>query len=217
MTDGLISALRTVLPPDIHMNAQDPSAPALGLFPDESIHVSNAIDARKREFAAGRRAARAALTAAGANPASIPANPDRAPAWPTGSTGSISHCKNACLAIATTAPKYQGIGIDIEPDSPLDADLIPEILTAQEIENCADPANIAKSIFCAKEAAYKAQYALSGQMIGFHDLTVALSKNDASFVAQLENNTSTLAAGTRIHGRILNAAGYVVAFAVIGA
>ena len=93
---ALAQALRALLPPGLAIGWSDPTA-AAPLWPGEAL--PGAIPRRQTEFSAGRAAARAAMTSLGFAAAAIPAAPDRAPVWPPGITGSISHSATACLAI----------------------------------------------------------------------------------------------------------------------
>lgn len=165
----LAALIRQALPDDIGLGLPEPAAP----WPDEGL--PGAVPVRIAEFRQGRSAARAAMRAAGLAAASVPVNPDRSPQWPPGVTGSISHCKGACMALAGRTTAWAGLGIDLEPAIPIEAGLWPTILDAAEIAALPETARGlgALQLFVAKEAAYKAQFAQSGQLIGFHDLSAA--------------------------------------------
>lgn len=62
-----------------------------GLLPEEMSVVRNAARKRRREFAAGRSAARRALGQMGVPCQPIPKGNFGEPIWPTGYGGSISH------------------------------------------------------------------------------------------------------------------------------
>lgn len=189
MTDDIVGALRAVLGPDIGIGFTDPREKTADLWPQEQAAIVRAIPKRQHEFAAGRRAARQAMAELGLPPAEIAAGQDRAPIWPAGLTGSIAHCETHCIAVLSQT--HRSIGIDIEPGLPLDADLIPIVCTAQELLWLHDyPAHerglVAKRIFCAKEAVYKAQYPVIGQVIGFDALIVRLNRDDTFDVIWLQ-------------------------------
>ena len=61
------------------------------------------------------------------------------------------------------------IGIDLEPDRPMAAELVPEIAAPDELAALAPlPRTLAATrIFSAKEAAYKAQYPVTRALFGF--------------------------------------------------
>jgi len=89
----------------------DPQVPQPPLVGTEGAHLDRAIDKRRREFAAGRAAARMALRQRGGPDVAIPAAADRAPVWPTGWQGSISHKDTLCAAIVTNAPVMLGLDL----------------------------------------------------------------------------------------------------------
>ena len=60
MSAALIAALRARLPEGLALAASDPCAEATGLWPEEATAIARAVPNRRREFAAGRRAARRA-------------------------------------------------------------------------------------------------------------------------------------------------------------
>lgn len=180
MTQDISAALRDMLGPLVGVAVTDPTAPADDLPPALAAAMVRAVPKRRAEFAAGRRAVRAAMADIGLPPADIAQGADRAPIWPAGLSGSIAHCDRACIAAVSAA--HPSIGIDIEPATPLDADLIPVICTPAEqawLARQADAGLAAKMIFSAKEAVYKAQYPLTGQVIGFDAVTLTLSEGGA--------------------------------------
>ncbi|MHA6347702.1 4'-phosphopantetheinyl transferase family protein [Roseivivax sp. CAU 1761] len=149
----------------------DPGAAPGPLYAVEEAAVIRAVAGRRAEFAAGRAAARAALAAIGVAPQAIPMAEDRAPVWPAGTTGSISHIPEACLAVAAPAGRAAGLGLDLEVLAPLEPDLAREIGRPEELAALGgDPGLAARRLFSMKEAAYKAQYALSRTLFGFHTL-----------------------------------------------
>lgn len=164
------------LGPGIGVGVADTRASAGGLLPQETAATTRMVEKRLREFCAGRRAARQAMAALNLAPAPIPMGPDRAPVWPQGLVGSITHCDGAALAVVAQTSQYRTLGIDIEDTSPLDQDLWDTVLT--DAERAQRPnGDTAKQIFCAKEAVYKAQYPVTHERIAFEDLDVTLAKN----------------------------------------
>lgn len=181
MADDVATQLRAILGTGAGVGCADPRHRADDLWHQEQAMISRAVPQRRQEFAAGRRAARRAIAELGLRPTAIAAGQDRAPIWPTGLTGSISHCDTLC--IAAVSQTHRSIGIDIETPQPLHAELIPIVCTAREREWLQDhPAalrgQLAKRIFCAKEAAFKAQFPLTGRMIGFDALSIRSGRNN---------------------------------------
>src|SRR5438876_615194 len=70
------------------------------LFGEERALVAGASPVRRREFTAGRVCARDALQQLGGPRCAILRDPSRAPIWPEGFVGSISHAAGYCVAAA---------------------------------------------------------------------------------------------------------------------
>jgi 4'-phosphopantetheinyl transferase EntD len=207
---ALARALDAHLPADIGLGMADPAAPPTGLWPEEAL--PKAVEKRLCEFAAGRRAARQAMSAIGIPPAAIPAGQDRAPVWPDGVLGSISHGGGACLAlVAKKHTSWALLGIDIEADTSLEPELWETVLTPEERASLPEgPAAglQAKRIFSAKEATYKAQYPLSSTLLEFHDLAVGLERD--AFTARFARPAGPLRQGTVLRGICLAACGLIL-------
>lgn len=190
--DRIASELARLLPPGAGIGAARPADPAL-LQPAERTAIARAIPARQREFAGGRLAARLALAQIGHADHAIPMGTDRAPIWPGGLCGSITHHAGLCLAAVSADPALAGLGIDLEPDEALPPDLLPEILLPEEREM---PARL---VFSAKEAVFKALYPSVGQVFGFD--AVRLSLTPDSFTAETLLPLGPVTAGTILTGR----------------
>ncbi len=144
--------------------------------PGEAARVARARPERRAEFAAGRAAARAALQRLGLHGVAIASQGDRSPLWPQGYVGSISHCEGFCAAVATHARHAQGLGFDAEP-----AQVLPEkvrSLVCSDDDLRAAPPGLQSHplwptvVFSAKEAAYKCQYPVSKEVLGFEAATI---------------------------------------------
>lgn len=217
MPDALAQALRGLLPGNIAVAAADPREGG-ELWPGEVL--PGAVPARLAEFAAGRSTIRRAMAALGLEPAAIPIGPDRAPVWPAGVTGSVTHTAEACLAAVGRSADFAALGIDMEPEAAVARDLWPEICTAAERAALSrlpetDQRWHATLIFCAKEAAYKAQYMLSRRLIGFEALTVEVTR--ASFTATFTAEAPPFAKGARLAGRWGRSGGQVLTAVTIPA
>ncbi len=195
---ALIAVARQLLPATVAVAAADPTQATEQLWPDEAL--PNAIPRRLMEFAAGRSAARQAFSQLGHPAASIPQGPDRAPMWPMGLTGSITHSPTLCLAAVTHAPQL--IGIDLEPATALSPDLWDVVLRPAERATLQGRQNaplLAKLMFCAKEAAYKAQYPRSKTLFGFDAIEITLAEN--TFAARFTLSVPAFDQGCVLHGR----------------
>jgi 4'-phosphopantetheinyl transferase EntD len=186
-----------------------------GLLPEEEPAVAAAIGRRRREFTAGRVAARQALAALGMPAAAIPRGPDRAPVWPGGVVGSISHAGSRCIAVAARSGGVRALGVDIERDDPLPPELRPIVCTAEELawlEERPEAARgpLAKLIFSAKECAYKCQYPLTGTLFGFERMRIEPDERSSTFQAVFLEAVGAFAAGHRLAGSFAVAAGLIL-------
>lgn len=163
----------------------------------ERRQVEKAVLKRQREFLTGRVAARRALERLGIPTSEIPVLPNRAPQWPEGIVGSIAHSKDFCMVAVAHAHSIAGIGLDVEPDSPLEAELWPRICRPEELAwlleyPAAERGGWARRFFCAKEAVYKAQHPSSGVFLGFQDLKIIFSPTAHSFDARVVTESETM-------------------------
>ncbi|MWD30021.1 4'-phosphopantetheinyl transferase superfamily protein, partial [Aquicoccus sp. SCR17] len=159
------------------------------------------------------RAVRRAMAGLGLAAHAVPRRADRAPAWPEGVTGSITHSDSGCLAAIAPANMLRAIGIDMEPDTPLTAELTELIATPEERRRllaCPDGRRRARMIFAAKEAAYKCQYTLSGRLLDFHDLELEFDPDEAGFEATFTCDVGSFHRGDRLAGRIARAGGHIL-------
>lgn len=171
----------------------------------EKALVARAIDKRKREFATARRLARAALAGMGHGGAEILNGPDRAPIWPEGVRGSITHC-DRCAVVAVTRAEVGTVGVDVEHRDELKRELWKTVFLPREIEaldaafSASERGRMALVLFSAKESLYKAQYPRTATFMGFHELHVAIvpDARDAGageLVCTFQNDVGALDAG----------------------
>jgi len=76
--------------------------------------------------------ARRALAELGVDSGALLPNLERSPSWPPGTTGTIAHA-SGCWAVAVTdSPGVLRVGLDLEPDTPLQSGLERLICTEDE-------------------------------------------------------------------------------------
>ena len=166
------------------------------LLPEERRLVSRAVAKRRREFAAGRRCARGLLAQLGHPGLPLLRNDDRSPHWPEELVGSISHCARLCVAAVARRSVLAALGIDVEPDAALEPRLWRRICTPGEIERLlgtappAERGRIARLVFSAKEATYKAVHPLVGATFGFQQVELAIDWETDRFTPRLDDTIS---------------------------
>lgn len=167
-----------ILPAGVLEDVGPIRCPAEGeVTPAERAVVAQAVAKRQREFLSGRAAARRLLNRLGFPATDLLPLPSRAPGWPPGAVGSISHCEPVCWVVAAPATVLAGIGVDCERDEALDPDLWDRICTPTELEWVASrepwlQGHWVRRFFSAKEAAYKCQHPFTGRFLGFQDVEI---------------------------------------------
>jgi 4'-phosphopantetheinyl transferase EntD len=175
----LVAAIRQSVAGGIVVEGGDLEPADRDLLLTEELSLGNVVPARRREFRAGRIYARQALQGLGASNSVIPVGHNRAPVWPTGVVGSISHTRSLCAVAIGWSADFLGIGIDIEEDSPLPCDLAELVSHAPELEHrkvieSRLGYDLPKLLFVIKEAFYKMYFPLNGRFLTFHDVRVEL-------------------------------------------
>lgn len=145
--------------------------------------LSSAVGKRKAEFLAGRYCVRLALKDMGADCSpQVEIGEKRAPRWPQGLIGSITHSKGfASAAVASTA-SVRGVGIDSEgligerTASNVASHILTEGETYESNRALVDSARqYLTLIFSAKESIFKCLYPQVQQYFDFRDAEVFLS------------------------------------------
>jgi 4'-phosphopantetheinyl transferase EntD len=166
-------------------------APESAMFSAEAAAVAGAVDERRREFGTVRYCARQALRQLGVPAGPILPDVDRAPRWPAGVVGSMTHCAGYRAAVVARSGDLRGVGIDAEPDAPLPRAALDLVLRDDERARLSalaeeDPGlHWDRILFCAKEAVYKAWFPLTRRWLDFPDVSVTVSPH-GTFVARLE-------------------------------
>jgi 4'-phosphopantetheinyl transferase EntD len=162
------------------------------LYPEEAALVARAVASRQHEFAVGRHCARRALARLGVASQPLLTGPDRAPCWPEGLVGSITHTQGGgvgyCCAAVADRREVSALGIDAEGSEALDTSLWEMVLTAEEAGPLVGkPAGgrLAKIIFAAKEATYKAMSSRLGRVLDFAEVCIHLGPRQGYFQAEL--------------------------------
>ncbi|MDJ0806917.1 MAG: 4'-phosphopantetheinyl transferase superfamily protein [Gammaproteobacteria bacterium] len=145
--------------------------------------IAQATGKRQREFRAGRHCAHTALRRLGLPKQAILRDENRAPLWPLGYLGSISHCRNLCIAACVKQDPILGLGLDVEPLEPLRPGTQAYIQTAAETAflQTAETKLPERLVFSAKESLYKCYYPLLQAFFGFHSVELSIDVDRQAF------------------------------------
>ena len=166
----------------------DPTQLSGRLLPEEIAFISGAGAKRRAEFTAGRLLVRSLFEAFGRVGLPLVNGEDRAPLWPPGLVGSISHTRGYCGVVLAPAAVIWGIGLDVEQAADLKPGLEERICTHAERSWLAsrpsgERGRLSKLLFSAKESVYKCQYPLSRRFLSFQDVQLDVDLERGSFVA----------------------------------
>jgi 4'-phosphopantetheinyl transferase EntD len=194
-----------LLSDDVETEEVDPHSVGGGLLPAERAAIEGAAQTRVEQFTAGRVCSRLALVRLGvAATTPIERGEDRAPIWPPGFIGSISHTDTWCAAAVARLSDLRSVGIDLEQATPLKEALWRRVCTPEERERLRrlpDPGLMGKILFSAKEAVYKCQYPITMQFLGFHAVQVEFG--DGAFHAVFQQEAGEFKPGYEMSGRYL--------------
>jgi 4'-phosphopantetheinyl transferase EntD len=174
----LADALLAIAPPGVACAVHSIDREPEPLWPAELSAAGLMSAKRLREFSAGRHCARRALAHLGHAPVALPVGPGRAPLWPAGIIGSISHTAEIAVAVVARQAQLQSLGIDVESADPLEPGLLE--LVCRDDERAAMAVSGlehglgAKLIFSAKESVYKCLWPLTGVFLEFHDIGIRM-------------------------------------------
>jgi 4'-phosphopantetheinyl transferase EntD len=185
-----VALLSSVLPDSVVAVACGSDDDAGPLHPSEEPAVERAVASRRAEFTTARTCAREALAALGAPAEAVPVGEKRAPVWPDGVVGSITHTRGFRGAAVAWRSVVRSVGIDAEvhdalPRGVLDAVSSPDERSALSALSASRP-DVAwdRLLFSAKESVYKTWFPLTGRWLGFEDAELVPAV-DGTFRARL--------------------------------
>jgi 4'-phosphopantetheinyl transferase EntD len=179
-----------LLPPKVAAVERFDDPPGAELFPAEEAVIARAVDQRRREFTTTRLCAREALAELGRPPVPVVPGEGRAPSWPAGVVGSLTHCAGYRAAAVAHATDVLSLGIDAEPHGPLPEGVEPAITLPEEREHLRrlashDPAtHWGRLLFSAKESVYKTWYPLTRRWLGFEEAHLVINPASGTFTAR---------------------------------
>jgi 4'-phosphopantetheinyl transferase EntD len=221
----------TVLEPDASLLGADAAfalrrpgeVPLSALYEEEARSVAHTVLKRQLEMAAGRDAARAAMLLLGVKPRPILWGRGGTPEWPPTIVDSITHTARICAAVVADARSWTSIGIGAEEEAALPRDLWEHVTTAEERAQLLplsprEAGERARQLFCAKEAAHKCQYPVTGLLLEFSDLQIRWARTRGAvrwFTARYQRTAAPFERGDRIEGFLTRAGGHVFAIATL--
>ena len=150
------------------------------LLKGEKTMASKMNQSRFKTFSSGRYAAHLAQEAISAQPKGI-LREGRAPIWPLGQMGAITHSKKYAGAIVST--ELRGVGLDFEEVGRIQPKLYAKLFTKDEESWLRQQTRPEAStiIFSAKEAVYKGIFPILKRYVGFQEVEIELDWNSARF------------------------------------
>lgn len=145
------------------------------VYAEEAELVQGSVASRRAEFLTVRHCAREALQVLGYCPTVILPSPDRAPQWPVGICGSLTHCVGMRAALVAQSNYTRAVGLDAEPWEVL-PDGVLELIANNDERRSLRREFLSgvggRLVFSAKESSFKAMYSLGLKVAEPHDLTV---------------------------------------------
>ena len=150
------------------------------LLKGEKTMASKMTQSRSKMFSSGRYAVHLAQEAINAKPREI-LHEGRAPIWPSGQMGAITHSKKYAGAIVST--ELRGVGLDFEEVGRIQPKLYAKLFTKDEESWLRQQTRPEAStiIFSAKESVYKGIFPILKRYVGFQEVEIELDWNSARF------------------------------------
>jgi enterobactin synthetase component D len=178
---------------------------------------------RQTEYLAGRLCARGALAQLTGTAITPGTGADRAPQWPPGSLGSITHGSGWAGAVVGNSTDWRGLGLDVERILPVSRAqrLAREILTPAELlrmngltaEQCAQRVSLTFSL---KESLFKALYPQVQRHFYFQDAELlSVAADNTVRLRLLLDLHADWPAGSELDGQFAEFDGYVLSLVSI--
>lgn len=182
----------------------DAAAEALALLPPtERALVAHAVPSRQWEFARTRLLAHELLSTLGYPRGELLRDEQRAPLWPAGVCGTLTHTHGFQGALVATTDRVLTLGLDAERAQPLFPDVLESIASTGERQHLSQQAvhlPLDTVLFSAKEALYKAWYPVTGAWLGFEDAELKLIVD--SVTSEASKTTTHLSGSGRFSARV---------------
>lgn len=160
--------------------------------------LATAVPKRRAEFLAGRALARIVQGRLGLPQAEIARAPSRAPLWPTGQIGSITHSAGrAGVWIAEASSGHLGLDFETVPRQSGLLAIRDTVLTREEGAVVGDDPTRLCAAFSAKESLFKALHPRVQRFFGF-DAAQVVALDDSSVTLRLTRDLDPVAKAGRI-------------------
>ncbi len=228
---GFYEVFRTVPDPDIlpphvarcsvEVDLHDAHGDLAQSFPGIALpeRLRDAVRKRHIEYLAGRWCAREAMRVRHPHHAAriIATGDDRAPVWPDGVVGSITHTQGFASAAVADARELRSVGVDSEELFTVErarrlASFFarPGELEALSRSGAFDEAAVASVVFSVKESVFKCLHPFVRAFFGFHAAElVALTREGELRVRLTERLTGEFREGYELAGRVVVTATHV--------
>ncbi|MGC3871648.1 4'-phosphopantetheinyl transferase family protein [Halomonas sp. GXIMD04776] len=172
--------------------------------------VQRAAPKRRAEFLAGRLCVREASRRLTGSPCVPGITESKAPRWPQGLAGSITHSGTLAAALVAPTSHYRGIGLDAEAIMSLQRGerLAPQILTPNERKwltslPVEQRGAFVTQVFSLKESLFKALFPLVGARFYFQDAELIdwCNESQQARLMLLKTLSPAWPAGTRLQGQ----------------
>jgi enterobactin synthetase component D len=180
-------------------------ATVLGVALSEGLR--RAVPKRQAEYIAGRWCAAVAIRSLEEGFAGQIESVERAPLWPAGFVGSITHTKSFAWAAVARTRDLRGVGVDAETiPSSGGVEAIKRVATSPDDDPAPEGDAVAEAIhyallFSAKESLFKCLHPLVGKMFWYGDAAVAFVPGAGRFRATLKTELDAeFREGTTLEG-----------------
>ncbi|NRN27836.1 4'-phosphopantetheinyl transferase family protein [Photorhabdus heterorhabditis] len=173
--------------------------------------LAKAVNKRRAEYLAARYCARQLLAQLGQPEFNLISGNDRAPIWPQGICGSVSHSAHSVIVLAAPQTNNRLIGVDIETivNHQNMNEMIKMVLNDKEIlflNHChLSPEQVFTLAFSVKESLFKALYPHVKRFFGFEAAEIiALSLENNEIILRLQETlTNNYPVGTIFRGQFI--------------
>lgn len=166
---------------------------------------------RARELEIGRACAAEALARLGAQQVAVGTNDDGAPAWPTGTVGSLTHTRRFVVAAVARAGDARGLGVDAEETmrEKVIAGVARDVTSEGERRLVGGVPERFTAVFSAKESLFKCVFPLAGVHFDFADARATRIGN-ADIELVLTRDVGAFARGSTFSARWSLVEGHVL-------